>query len=74
MTTAIFPGSFDPFHNGHHEVVDRLVLDIVRARLCIAIPWSYRHLLPVQIPTALKRYTGFPAKFAVATRQIGAHP
>jgi pantetheine-phosphate adenylyltransferase len=23
LTTAIFPGSFDPFHNGHLEVVDR---------------------------------------------------
>jgi pantetheine-phosphate adenylyltransferase len=23
MTTALFPGSFDPFHNGHFEVVER---------------------------------------------------
>ena len=23
MTSAIFPGSFDPFHNGHYEVVER---------------------------------------------------
>ncbi len=25
MTTALFPGSFDPFHNGHLEVVERSV-------------------------------------------------
>ena len=23
MTVALFPGSFDPFHNGHLEVVER---------------------------------------------------
>jgi pantetheine-phosphate adenylyltransferase len=23
LTTALFPGSFDPFHNGHLEVVER---------------------------------------------------
>lgn len=23
MTSAIFPGSFDPFHNGHYEIVER---------------------------------------------------
>jgi pantetheine-phosphate adenylyltransferase len=23
MTTAVFPGSFDPFHNGHFELVER---------------------------------------------------
>jgi pantetheine-phosphate adenylyltransferase len=23
MTTALFPGTFDPFHNGHLEVVER---------------------------------------------------
>ena len=23
MTSAIFPGSFDPFHNGHFEIVER---------------------------------------------------
>ena len=25
MTRALFPGSFDPFHNGHLEVVERAV-------------------------------------------------
>ncbi|MCL4413658.1 MAG: pantetheine-phosphate adenylyltransferase [Actinobacteria bacterium] len=25
MTVALFPGSFDPFHNGHMEVVERAV-------------------------------------------------
>ncbi len=25
MTTVLFPGSFDPFHNGHLEVVERAV-------------------------------------------------
>ena len=25
MSVALFPGSFDPFHNGHLEVVDRAV-------------------------------------------------
>lgn len=25
MTVALFPGSFDPFHNGHLEVVERAV-------------------------------------------------
>jgi pantetheine-phosphate adenylyltransferase len=23
VTSAIFPGSFDPFHNGHYEIVER---------------------------------------------------
>ena len=25
MTVALIPGSFDPFHNGHLEVVERAV-------------------------------------------------
>ena len=25
MTRALYPGSFDPFHNGHLEVVERAV-------------------------------------------------
>ena len=37
MTKALFPGSFDPFHNGHFEVVERarrLFDEVVVAVLC----------------------------------------
>lgn len=61
MTIALFPGSFDPFHKGHEDIVKRVLLLFDKLVIGIGNNSSKQYIFPIEkrkaiIETAFRQH------------------